>query len=95
MPDRPTLPALLTNQNTGFRIFALAKSQPFIRFELRHPGKKRMEEDKIEKNNEQGRKDEKGIGIYRPLKDMYNLLIQWILDRTICSEARKTNKTWT
>ena len=38
MSDRPTLPALLTNQNTGFRIFALAISQPFIRFELRHPG---------------------------------------------------------
>ena len=86
MPDRPTLPALLTNQNTGFRTFALAKSQLFIRFELRHPGKKRMEDEK-EKNNEQGRKDEKGIGIYCPLKDMYNLLIQWILDRSICSEA--------
>ena len=41
MPDRPTLPALLTNQNTGFRIFALAKSQPFIRFELRHPGERK------------------------------------------------------
>ena len=87
MPDRPTLPALLTNQNTGFRIFALAKSLPFIRFELRHPGKKRKEEDEIEKSNEQGRKDEKGMGIYSPLKDMYNLLIQWILDRSICSEA--------
>lgn len=83
MPDRPTLPALLTNQNTGFRIFALAKSQPFIRFELRHSCKKRKEEDEIEKNNEQGRKDEKGIGIYSLLKDVYNLLIQWILDRSM------------
>ena len=60
MPDRPTLPALLTNQNTGFRIFALAKSQPFIRFELRHPGKKRKEENGIEKNNEHGGKKKSG-----------------------------------
>lgn len=63
MPDRPTLPALLTNQNTGFLIFALAISQPFIRFELRHPGKKRKEENEIEKNNEHGRKEEKWIDL--------------------------------
>ena len=75
MPDRPTLPALLTNQNTGFRIFALAKSQPFIGFELRHSGKKRMEEDEIEKNKEQGRKDEKGIGIYSRPTQRYEQLI--------------------
>ena len=92
MPDRPTLPALLTNQNTGFRIFALVKCQPFIRFELRHPGKKQKEEDEIEKNNEQERKEEKWIDQYSPLSHCgHPAKKETPIKRTIAKSPAKTN----
>ena len=92
MPDRPTLPALLTNQNTGFRIFALAKCQPFIRFELRHPGKKRKEDDEVEKNNEQEREEEKWIDRYSPLSHCgHPAKKETPIKRTIAKSPAKTN----